>query len=72
MRKLRTFDQLLRDLLIEQRVDPSELARRLGGNHADEMLVHRWLNPPYNDPNLTNLQRLASALDLSPAELMSN
>ena len=66
------FHSILRTILIQKRIDPSDLARRLGGNHADEMLVHRWLNPPYNDPNLTNLLRLASALDLSPAELMSN
>ena len=61
----------LRQILIRELIDPAELSRRLGGCHADEMLVHRWLNG-YNDPSLPNLLRLASALDLSPAELMSH
>ena len=68
---MRTFDFTLRNLLISKRVDPAELARRLGRGHSDVVAVHNWLSGR-NEPSMRNLLRLSTALKISPLELIKN
>ena len=55
--------------MLPERLDPSELAQRLEGRHADEVAVSNWLNGR-NEPTLRNLLRLSTALKVGPMELI--
>ena len=55
--------------MLPERLDPSELARRLEGRHDDEVAVGNWLNGR-NEPTLRNLLRLSTALKVGPMELI--
>ena len=48
------FARRLRDILIRERLNPADVARRLGGGHKDEVAVSNWLSGR-NEPTLRNL-----------------
>ncbi len=51
-------------------MNPADVARRLGGGHADAANVSNWLNGR-NEPTMRNLLRLSAALKTSPEELLT-
>ena len=59
------FARRLRNILIRERLNPADAARRLGGGHKDEVAVSNWLSGR-NEPTLRNLLRLSTALKTSP------
>ena len=65
------FARRFRSILLRQRLDPAEVARRMGRGHADVVAVSNWLSGR-NEPSMRNLLRLSSALKLEPMELMKN
>ena len=64
-----TFAHRLRGILLQQHLNPADLACRLGDRHADEVAVSNWLNGG-NEPSLRNLLRLGIALKIGPMELI--
>ena len=66
-----TFARRLRNMLIRERLNPADLALRLGGGHKDEVAVSNWLSGR-NEPTLRNLLRLSTALRTDPAELLTD
>ena len=65
------FARRLRNILIRERLNPADVARRLGGGHKDEVAVSNWLSGR-NEPNMRNLLRLSDALKTDPAELLTD
>ena len=65
------FARRLRGILLQKRLDPAGLARKLGGRHADEVAVSNWLSGR-NEPTMRNLLRLSDALKTDPAELLTD
>ena len=65
------FARRLRNILIRERLNPADVARRLGGGHKDEVAVSNWLSGR-NEPNMRNLLRLSTALRTDPAELLTD
>ena len=59
------FARRLRNILIRERLNPADVARRLGGGHKDEVAVSNWLSGR-NEPTLRNLLRLSTTLKTSP------
>ena len=64
------FARRLRNILIRERLNPADVARRLGGGHKDEVAAN-WLSGR-NEPNMRNLLRLSTALRTDPAELLTD
>ena len=60
------FARRLRYILIRERLNPADVARRIGGGHKDEVAVSNWLSGR-NEPNMRNLLRLSTALRTDPA-----
>ncbi len=60
------FARRLRNILIRERLNPADVARRLGRGHADVVAVSNWLSGR-NEPNMRNLLRLSTALRTDPA-----
>ena len=65
------FARRLRNILIRERLNPADVARRLGGGHKDEVAVSNWLSGR-NEPNMRNLLRLSTALRTDLAELLTD
>ena len=65
------FARRLRNILIRERLNPADVARRIGGGHKDEVAVSNWLSGR-NEPNMRNLLRLSTALRTDPAELLTD
>ena len=63
------FARRLRDILIRERLNPADVARCLGGQHRDVVAVSNWLSGR-NEPNMRNLLRLSTALDVEPMEFI--
>ena len=59
------FARRLRNILIRERLNPADVARRLGRGHADVVAVSNWLSGR-NEPTLRNLLRLSTTLKTSP------
>ena len=59
----------LRNILIRERLNPADVARCLGGQHHDVVAVSNWL-AGRNEPNMRNLLRLSTALDVEPMEFI--
>ena len=59
----------LRNILIRERLNPADVARCLGGQHRDVVAVRNWLSGR-NEPNMRNLLRLSTALDVEPMEFI--
>jgi len=64
-----TFAKRLRGVLIRKRLNPADVARKLGGQHRDLVAVDSWLSGR-NEPTMRNLLRLSDALRVSPMELI--
>ena len=64
------FARRLRNILIRERLNPADVARCLGGQHRDGVTVSNWLSGR-NEPNMRNLLRLSTALDVEPMEFIS-
>ncbi len=62
------FARRLRNILIRERLNPADVARRIGGGHKDEVAAN-WLSGR-NEPNMRNLLRLSTALKVGPMELI--
>ena len=65
------FARRFRSILLRQRLDPAEVARRMGRGHADVVAVSNWLSGR-NEPSMRNLLRLSAALKIEPMELIKN
>ena len=70
MRMSAAFARRFRGVLLRQRMDPADVARRMGGA-ADAANISNWL-AGRNEPSMRNLLRLSVALRISPLELISN
>ena len=65
------FARRFRSILLRQRLDPAEVARRMGRGHSDVVAVSNWLSGR-NEPSMRNLLRLSAALKIEPMELIKN
>ena len=63
------FARRLRNILIRERLNPADVTRCLGGQHHDVVAVSNWL-AGRNEPNMRNLLRLSTALDVEPMEFI--
>ena len=63
------FAQRLRGILLRKRLNPVDVARKLGGRHRDVVAVDAWLSGR-NEPTLRSLLRLSTALDVEVQELV--
>ena len=63
------FARRLRNILIRERLNPADVARRMDGGHRDVVAVSNWLSGR-NEPTLRNLRRLSDALKVPPEELI--
>ena len=47
---IQPFARRLRNILIRERLNPADVAHRLGGGHKDEVAVSNWLSGQRADP----------------------
>ena len=65
------FARLFRSILLRERLNPADVAKRMGRGHADVVAVSNWLSGR-NEPSMRNLLRLSAALKIEPMELIKN
>ena len=65
------FARRFRSILLRERLNPADVARRMGRGHADVGAVSNWLSGR-NEPSMRNLLRLSAALKIEPIELIKN
>ena len=65
------FARRFRSILLRERLNPADVAKRMGRGHADVVAVSNWLSGR-NEPSMRNLLRLSAALKIEPMELIKN
>ena len=65
------FARRFRSILLRKRLNPADVAKRMGRGHADVVAVSNWLSGR-NEPSMRNLLRLSAALKIEPIELIKN
>ena len=65
------FARRFRSILLRERLNPADVAKRMGRGHADVVAVSNWLSGR-NEPSMRNLLRLSAALKIEPIELIKN
>ena len=65
------FARRFRSILLRERINPADVAKRMGRGHADVVAVSNWLSGR-NEPSMRNLLRLSAALKIEPMELIKN